>query len=73
MKLTLENIINAYGIYWEHVKDKVDEEGWVYNHELPFLLDTYFESNTSKEIDREEDYSCDKWYNSDKVWRGFKR
>lgn len=32
-----EAIRNAYGEYWEKVKDKVDEEGWFYYYSMDYL------------------------------------
>ena len=53
---------NAYGSYWDIVKDSVDDEGWVYNNELPHIIDAYFEFNTGKPIEFQKHYEGE--------WRG---
>jgi len=51
--------------YWEHVKDVVDENGWVYSKDVIYLLDSYFEHNTDQEILFEKHYD-------DKPWNGYR-
>jgi hypothetical protein len=41
----------AYEPYWDKVKDIIDEDGWVYTKEAPYMLDAYFEHNTGKPIE----------------------
>lgn len=55
-----------YRQYWDYVKNSVDEEGWTYSKEVPHILDSYFESNTKKEIDFE-------YTTRDKIHRGIYR
>lgn len=50
--------------YWEYVENVIDDDGWVYSKEVPYLLDAYFESNTNKEIEFEKSY--------DGEWRGYR-
>ena len=50
--------------YWDYVKDVIDDDGWVYSKEVPYLLDFYFESNTGKKIEFE------KMYKYEGKWRG---
>lgn len=50
--------------YWDHVKNVVDEEGWVYSKEVPYLLDAYFEHNTGQTIEFQ------KMYEYTGSWRG---
>lgn len=57
-----EKIKISYAQYWDMVKDSVDNEGWVYSNEIPFLLDLYFEQNTGKKMQYEKSY--------DGKWRG---
>lgn len=47
---------SAYAQYWDMVKDKIDEEGWVYTKEVPHMLDAYFESNTGKSIEFQKSF-----------------
>ena len=47
---------SAYAQYWDMVKDKIDEEGWVYTKEVPYMLDAYFESNTGKSIEFQKSF-----------------
>jgi len=51
-----EVIENAYGKYWDSVKDSVDEDGWVYTKEVSNMLDAYFENNTSQEIEFQKSF-----------------
>lgn len=46
-----------YGDFWEKVENLVDDEGWVYVKEAPFILDVAFESTTEKEIDYQKSFS----------------
>jgi hypothetical protein len=41
----------AYGDYWQYVKDVVDKDGWVRTKDVPHLLDAYYESNTGNPIE----------------------
>lgn len=52
--------------YWNYVKGAIDENGWVYSKEVPYLLDAYFETNTKKEIEFQKMYE----YVGD--WRGYR-
>lgn len=55
------NIFESHYLqYWEYVKDHVDEDGWVYGNDIPYLLDAYFEANTDQPIDFEKSYEG-KW------------
>lgn len=59
-KLKMGNNINFsehYSSYWDEVKDKIDEEGWVYVKEVSYLLDFYFELNTGLSIDYQKSFS----------------
>jgi hypothetical protein len=48
--------------YWNHVKDVIAEDGWIYSKEVPHLLDSYFESNTNIKIDFEKFYEYEGFY-----------
>jgi hypothetical protein len=50
--------------YWDYVKDVIDDDGWVYSKDVPYLLDAYFEHNTEKEIQFEKHYEGE--------WRGYR-
>ena len=47
---------SAYAQYWDKVKDIIDEEGWVYTKEAPYMLDAYFEGNTGKQIEFQKSF-----------------
>ncbi len=49
--MTKEQIEQAYGVYWDFVKDLVDSEGWVESLKVPHLFDFYFEKNTGKDTE----------------------
>jgi len=60
--MNIERFKLAYDVYWEMVKNSVDEDGWAYNNELPFMVDGYFEFNTGKSIEYQKYYEGE--------WRG---
>ena len=47
---------SAYAQYWDMVKDIIDEDGWIYTREAPYMLDAYFESNTGKSIEFQKSF-----------------
>lgn len=49
-------IKKAYGVYWDNVKDSVDEDGWVYTKDVINMLDAYFEHNTGKQIEFQKSF-----------------
>lgn len=49
-------IQQAYGEYWIHVKDVVDNEGWTYTKDVTNMLDAYFEHNTGNEIEFQKSF-----------------
>jgi len=51
--MTKEEIIEAYGVYWQHVSDFVDEEGWASTKDTG-LIDAYYEHNTGNKIQFEK-------------------
>jgi hypothetical protein len=63
----------AYMQYWDIVKDKVDEEGWVYTKNLPHLTDFYFEESTGKPIEFQKSFgpsgSNPHWMTKGSRWR----
>jgi hypothetical protein len=52
----MEKYKNAYAQYWEIVKDVIDEDGWVYEKDVPHILDYYFEANTGKPIEFQKSF-----------------
>lgn len=56
-QLTIEQIKSAYLQFWDDVKDKVDEEGWVYTREVSHLLDSYFQGHTGKLVEFQKSFS----------------
>lgn len=52
--------------YWDYVKDVIDDDGWIYSKEVPYLLDAYFESNTGEKIEFQ------KMYKYEGKWRGYR-
>ena len=59
-----DQIKESYGAYWDHVKGSVDEDGWTYAKEVPYLLDYYFEKNTGKDTEYQKRYEGE--------WRGIR-
>ena len=51
------NFKEHYDIYWDSVKDFIDENGWVYTKDVQYMLDAYFEQNTGLEIDFQKSFS----------------
>ena len=57
-------IKTLYEQYWPYVEKSVDDAGWTYAKEVPYLLDTYFEANTGKPIEIQKSYEGE--------WRGYR-
>lgn len=51
-----EAIQKAYGEYWTLFEQYIDEDGWIYTKECPYLLDAIFEQNTGKEIEFQKSF-----------------
>lgn len=64
---------SAYGQYWDMVKDFIDDEGWVYTKEVPYMLDAYFEGNTGKPIEFQKSFGASGdnpyWLTKGSRWR----
>jgi hypothetical protein len=56
-KLSKKKFKPYFKVYWDYIKDVIDDEGWVYTKEVPHLLDAYFEMNTGTPIDFEKSYA----------------
>ena len=66
-------IENAYGQYWENVKDHIDDEGWVYSKDVTHILDFYFEQNTGQSIEFQKSFGPSgdnpEWLTKGSRWR----
>lgn len=52
-----EDIFKKYYLgYYDIVKDLIDEEGWVYVKEAPYLLDASFENIEGKQIEYQKSF-----------------
>lgn len=56
VEFKIDTFKSSYGEYWNDVKNSVDEQGWTYAKEVPNMLDSYFESNTGKNIEFQKSF-----------------
>jgi hypothetical protein len=62
-----EELQAHFPVFWDVVKDVIDEDGWVYVKRVPHLLDMYFEAHTG--IDTEYQASYENEWEGD-YWKG---